>query len=152
MTKKNQEENKEQKKDVKIDAGQLLNVGKKMLSGAASFMKMTWFFTIIFFFIVLGFSVWTWWDCIQNPEPSGEVVESLNQEQEKFQEKREKIDIVIEKLKNRKDRFENTPDHQLDRKIFKSKNEIFEEMNPPAETESEEEDSTTSSDGINLVQ
>lgn len=152
MAKKNQEKNKDQTKDIKIDAGQLLGVGKKILGGAASFMKMTWFFTIIFFFTVLGFSVWTWWDCIQNPEPSSDVVQSLNQEQEKFQMKREKIDIVIEKIKDRKNKFENAPDHQLERKIFKSKNEIFEEMNPSAETNPNEEYSTNPSTNVNLVQ
>lgn len=123
----------------KINISQLKNIFKKVFS----LSKKTWIFTVLFFVIIFGFSLWVWWDCILNPLPSEEVILETNKEKQQFEIKRNKIDQVIQKIQERRTRFEQAVDHQLNRKIFKSKEEIFEEMNTGSQS--------TNSSGINRL-
>ncbi len=122
---------KELKKEVqKIDLEKI----KKIFSGFTSIGKKTWFFTIIFFGIAFGFSLWTWWQCILNPSPSEDVILEIQKEQAEFEMKSKQIDLIIEKIRERKAHFEGAIDHQVDKKIFKSKEEIFQEMDPTSQS------------------
>ncbi|MDA3815099.1 MAG: hypothetical protein PF549_01905 [Patescibacteria group bacterium] len=109
----------------KVNLTQIKNFLKKTFS----FGEKTWFFTIIFFVVAFIFSLWTWWNCILNPSPSEQVVLDFQKEQKEFEIKSKKIESVIEKIQDRKIQFNQADDHQLERKIFKSKEDIFQEMN-----------------------
>ena len=112
--------------NIKIDLNQIKNFFGKVFF----FGRKTWIFTIIFFLIIFGFSLWIWWGCILNPAPSDQVIAEIGKEQKDFEIKRKKIDQVIQKIQERKMRFDQASDHNVERKIFKSKEEIFKEMNP----------------------
>ncbi len=105
--------------------------------------KKTWFFTIVFFLVTFGFSLWIWWSCIFNPSPSEQVISDIQKEQKEFETKERRVELTIKKIQERNFRFQEAVNHQLDRKIFKSGAEIFQEMNPSP--------SPTSGAGINKI-
>lgn len=114
----------------KIDFKNFLTKTKKFFGKITILRKKTWFFTIVFFFILLGFSLQVWWNCILHPTPSEQSVLDIEKEQKEFETKKIKVEQVIEKIKERNLKFQTAVEHQIDRKIFKSGEEIFQEMNP----------------------
>ncbi|MDZ7612121.1 MAG: hypothetical protein U5L10_05135 [Candidatus Moranbacteria bacterium] len=81
--------------------------------------KKGWLFTILFFLIILGFSVQTWRDCILNPEPSQEVINEVSQSKRSYEEKIKRIERVNDKIEALNSRFQNPPEIDDSRSYFK---------------------------------
>lgn len=118
---------------IKIENNNIKNLLRKIkffLLKVITIFKKTWFFTIVFFTIVFCLSLWIWWSCIFRPSPSEQVISDIQKEQKDFEKKEERIELIIKNIQERSSRFQEASDHQINRKIFKSSEEIFQEMNP----------------------
>lgn len=92
---------------------------KKFLGAiGSSISSHTWYFTVLFFIIVLLVSVWVWWNCFQDPVPSSEVVLRVEQSKENYTEMKSRTEEVITTLQENRDRFENSPDFKDQRELF----------------------------------
>ena len=128
----------EKKENKKINIRKKTESIKKAFLKVISIGKKTWFFTIVFFVVVFGFSLWIWWSCILYPSPNEQIIFEIQKEQKDFEMKTKKVEFVIGKIKERSARFQEASDHQINRKFFKSKEELFEELNPSIKSNKEQ--------------
>jgi len=82
------------------------------------FWQKNWIFTIVFFVLVLAGSIWVWMDCFYRPIPSLAVKTEFEATREDFNGYAKKIERVIDDLKDKEERFKNTPDYSDQREIF----------------------------------
>jgi hypothetical protein len=78
----------------------------------------TWYFTITFFLFVFGVSIWVWWNCIQDPHPSNDVLIRVEQGKVNYKEMKTSTEQVIAILQESRDRFENPPFFGNQRELF----------------------------------
>jgi len=77
-----------------------------------------WIFTIFFFFTIFIVSIWVWYGSILNVQPSQEVVNDFQLRQQEINNKVQSIERTIEKMQERRMRFNNLPQLANQRDVF----------------------------------
>lgn len=83
----------------------------------------TWYFTAIFFTAIFFVSLLVWWNCVQNPSPSSEVLIRVEQGKEDYDGMRTRTESVIKMLRQSKQRFDSPP-------LFNGQRELFLKFDP----------------------
>ncbi|MEA1925776.1 MAG: hypothetical protein U9M90_00820 [Patescibacteria group bacterium] len=104
---------------------------KKLTAKATAFFEVvgsyinlnTWYFTVLFFVGILIASLWTWWNCFQNPVPSSEILIRVEQRKENYPKMKLGTEEVITILQENRKRFDNPP-------FFGDQRELFWEIDP----------------------
>lgn len=98
------------------------NILRLVKDGSIGFFRFlgtkTWFFTVLFFFLILTMSVLVWWQCVYHPYPSTVVLEKLEREKENFDGMRKETADAITLLQNYRENYNNAPEFEGQRELF----------------------------------
>lgn len=78
----------------------------------------TWYFTVLFFVTIFIVAIWIWWNCLENPSPSSDVMIRVEQGKENYIEMKSRTEDVITTLQESRSRFENPPSFKGQRELF----------------------------------
>lgn len=78
----------------------------------------TWYFTVLFFVTIFIVAIWIWWNCLENPSPSSDVVLRVEQGKENYTEMKARTEDVIGMLQESRGRFEDSPSFEDQRELF----------------------------------
>ncbi len=113
MKDENKKKENRNKKDIK----------KEIVRIFSGFRLETWYFTIIFFLIVLAISLVVWRDSFYKVEPSQKVIDVFNSTQEDFEKMKFEATEAVEILNGRISRYEEVVDFSEMRELFMELNE-----------------------------
>lgn len=121
------------------------NILKLVKRTVACFLRFfgtkTWFFTILFFFLILAVSVFVWWQCVYRPSPSTIVLEKLERERENFDDMGKEAANAITLLQKYRENYNNAPEFDEQRELFINllDGEVIKEMTGETEIVEEEQ-------------
>ena len=78
----------------------------------------TWYFTVLFFVTIFVVAIWIWWNCLESPSPSSDIVLRVEQGKENYTEMKSRTEDVITTLQESRNRFENPPSFKSQRELF----------------------------------
>ena len=108
----------------KVDTKKLMEKAAVFFKAVGSYINLnTRYFTILFFVGILIASLWTWWNCFQNPVPSSEVLIRIEQKKEDYPKMKSRTEDVITILQESRKRFDDPP-------FFGDQRELFWEIDP----------------------
>lgn len=123
----------------------------KKLFSLNFFLKFNWLLTVFFFFLVLFFALWVWWqNFLFKTSPVPEEIVNMENPRD-FEEKDRKIKKILEELEKRKENFNNFPiEAQPRERVFKSDFVWQEELNSAREIEVEKNKENKTTERIML--
>ncbi len=102
----------------KTKSRKLADYKEKFLKSFSKINWKTWYTTIFFFVLLLGVSLWIWWESFYQPVPSQQVIVEIEGSKEDFEGMKKRITKIIGVLKERESNFNNTPSFGNQRELF----------------------------------